>query len=108
MQQLGGRVVPRQTVPWAGHNLKQLRHRVHEIQYLGDEEYEQRLAKVAQDACHGQRHAGKVGEGVAHKHLGGKPVEAQEAQGRGGQREDQVGGEQVAIAYCVKSKEERM
>ncbi len=56
-------------MPRAGHNLEELGQAVHEVDELGDEEEQQRLAEVAQDARHRQSHPRKVRERVAHKYL---------------------------------------
>jgi hypothetical protein len=62
---------PWQAVARAWHDFEQLWQAVHKVDDLGDEEHEQRLRKVAQNAGHCQRHARKVGERVTHKHLAG-------------------------------------
>jgi hypothetical protein len=56
-------------MPWARDDFKQLRNAVYEVQYLWQEQQQQGLAKMAQDARHRQRHPRKIGEGVANKHL---------------------------------------
>lgn len=62
---------------------QQLGQRVQKVQDLGDEEEEQGLAEVAQDAHHGKGHTSKVTKGVPHEHPRGEPVEER---GRGGKR----------------------
>ena len=64
---------------WAWHDFEQLWQAVHEVDDLGDEEHEQRLREMAQDACYRQRHACKVGECVPHKHLAREEKSSREA-----------------------------
>ena len=49
-------------------HLEQLGYRVQKIEDLWQQEQQQRLAEVAKDARHSNRHASKVGEGVTYKH----------------------------------------
>lgn len=42
--------------------------------HLRDEEQQDGLGEVANDADHGERHPGEVAEGVAHKHARGVPA----------------------------------
>ena len=49
--------------------MEELRHRVHEVGDLRQEEEQHRLAEVAQDADDCERHAGEVAIGVADKRL---------------------------------------
>ena len=65
------------------------------VEHLRDEEEHEGLAEVAHDARHGQGHPGKVGEGVADEDLAGVPVVDQEAQGHGGEGQDEAEREQV-------------
>lgn len=69
VQLIGGRLVFGQSVTWTRHQSEQLRHRVHEIRNLWQEEEQQRFAEVTQDAHHGKCHASKKAEGVANEHL---------------------------------------
>ena len=57
--------LPGQPVSRAGHQVEQLWHRVHEVGDLRQEEEQHRLAEVAQDADHRERHTREVAEGVA-------------------------------------------
>lgn len=61
--------IPGQAVAGAGHPLEELGNAVHKVDDLGDEEHEQRLREVAQDARHCQSHAREVGECVANEDL---------------------------------------
>eukprot|EP00208_Stichococcus_sp_RCC1054_P002867 CAMPEP_0206142338 /NCGR_PEP_ID=MMETSP1473-20131121/16507_1 /ASSEMBLY_ACC=CAM_ASM_001109 /TAXON_ID=1461547 /ORGANISM="Stichococcus sp, Strain RCC1054" /LENGTH=150 /DNA_ID=CAMNT_0053537295 /DNA_START=235 /DNA_END=687 /DNA_ORIENTATION=- len=99
MEQPGGRVKRGQPVPRAVHELEQLGNGVHEVEHLRPQEQQQRLAEVAQDARHCDGHAGEVCVGVADEDAGGEPVEVQQGQGGGGQRQHQVCREQMAVPH---------
>lgn len=71
VQQVRPGVVLGQPVARARNEAEQLRHRVDKVDDLRDEEQQHGFAKVAQDADHGERHAGQVVERVADKHLRG-------------------------------------
>jgi len=55
-------------VSGAGHETEQLRDAVHKVGHLGQEEKEHRLAEVAQNRYHSERHTGEVAECVAYKY----------------------------------------
>lgn len=61
-------------MPRTGHEMKELRHAVQEVDYLGYEEEQSRFAEVADYADHGERHAGEITERVAHEDSGRVPV----------------------------------
>jgi len=56
-----------QTVPGARNDAEELRDGVEEVENLRDEEEQESLAEVPEDAYHCKRHACKVAVGVAHK-----------------------------------------
>lgn len=65
--------------------------------YLGNEKDEERFTEMAKDPGHGNRHASKVSERVAHKNLGRVPVEHQQPQSRSRQGEHEIQRKQMAI-----------
>ena len=58
----------------AGDEVEELREAVQEVEDLGDEEEEERLAEMAQYGYHSKTHSRKIGERVPHKHARRKPV----------------------------------
>ena len=54
-------------MPGTGHEVKQLRHAVQEIDYLGYEEQQRGLAEVANYADHSKRHSRKITKRVPHE-----------------------------------------
>ena len=93
--QPSGRVECRQSVSRTGKHLEQLRDGVDEVHNLRQQQYQQRLGEVSVYADHSKGHSGEVAEGVAHKHLGGEPVVAEQSQGHAYKGQDHNDREQL-------------
>ncbi|SMQ51070.1 unnamed protein product [Zymoseptoria tritici ST99CH_3D7] len=61
-QQPGPRIETWHSVTRTRDQSKQLRCRVHKVEDLGDEQEEQGLAEVSQDAHHGEQHACEIAQ----------------------------------------------
>lgn len=59
---------------WARDEAKELWGGVDEVEHLWDEEQEQGLAEVTQDAHHSKSHASEIAESITHEHRGWVPV----------------------------------
>ena len=66
---------------------------------LRDEEEQEGFGKVSQHTHNRKRHARKVAEGVAHKHLRGELVVLEETQGHKNKRNDDSHGEDMVRHY---------
>ena len=70
-----------------------------EIKDLGQKEKEHSFCEVAQDTHHGEGHARKVAEGVAHKHFRGELVVLEQTQGHKDKRNDDCHWEDMVRHY---------
>ena len=70
-----------------------------EVEDLGQEEKEHCFCEVAQDTHHGEGHAGKVAEGVSHKHFRGELVVLEQTQGHKDKRNDDCHWEDMVRHY---------
>jgi len=61
-------------VSWAGHQPEQLGHRVQEVENLGQEEQQHRLAEVAENSNNCKSHPREVAKGVANKNSAWVPA----------------------------------
>lgn len=77
-------------MPRTRHEVKELRTGVEEVERLRYEKEQHRLAEVAQNAHHGERHARKVAVGVADEHFGGVPVVVEQRAGDRQKRQHEV------------------
>ena len=87
-----------QSVARTRHKLEQLRHREQKVEYLRYEEEEEKLAEVSENADDGERHACKVAECVADKHLARIPIVDEQRQCARDEWYYQIHGEYVVVS----------
>ena len=97
----GGRVEARQAVARAVHDADQLRQRVEKVEDLRNEEEQQRLGKVPENAADGKGDAGKVGKGVADKDARRKPEEGRINEEKRDAKEKAALFNSSSELYCV-------
>lgn len=100
-EEIGVGVVVGETVARAGDQVEELRDAVEEVEGLGDEEEEERLGEVAEDAADGEDHAREVAVGVADEDAGGVPVVEEEGERDADEGEEHVEGEEVRVGGGV-------
>ena len=93
----------REAMPGAMHYSKDLGHRQHEVEDLGEEEEDHGLRKVPQNAHHGKSHPCEVTEGVTDEDFRGELVMLEETQGYENERDDDGQGEYV-LRDCLRSR----
>jgi hypothetical protein len=67
-------------VPWTVDDAEELRSGIDEVEDLRDEQEEEGLGEVPEDADHGKYHSSKVAVRVSYEDLGGIPVVKPESQ----------------------------
>lgn len=101
-------IVPGQSVARAGDDVEQLGRRVDKVEDLGQQEEDERLAKVALDADDDKDHAGKVAVGVADKDVGGVLVVGKEGQADAEEGQEEEETEQVAVDGRVRVRRDKV
>ena len=101
LEQARARVEPRQAVARAGHEAKQLRGGVDKVENLREQQQDQGLAEVAQDADDDKHHARKVAVRVADEDPRRVPVVVEQGEGDPQKRQEEGQGEEVRVGGRV-------
>ncbi len=91
-----------------GDEAEELRGGVDEVEDLGDEEQEERLGEVAEDADDGEDHAREVAVGVSDEDARGVPVVAPEREGDADEGKEHVEGKEMGVGCWVGVRDEEV
>ena len=86
-------------MPWAGHQMKELRYGEDEVKNLRYKEQHHGLGEVAEYADGGENDAGKVAVGIAHEHLGRIPIVVKQREWRGEEWHEQREADGVRFGH---------